>query len=206
MDMRHVVSTFAAILLMLVSDTVLLHAQDTSVSELESTFLKNVRQVTSSFVKAGEGYFSPDGKRIVYQAITKDYPFYQIYTQSLEDGRPRLVSTGRGRTTCSFFTSDVKNILFASSHLDPEMTTTEEAEIKQQEEDRKNGVRRRYSWPFDPHTEMFVATPKGKIVKRLTNTEGYDAEGAYSSNGKVCLLYTSPSPRDRTRSRMPSSA
>ena len=109
--MRHVVSTFAAILLMLVSDTVLLHAQDTSVSELESTFLKNVRQVTSSFVKAGEGYFSPDGKRIVYQAITKDYPFYQIYTQSLEDGRPRLVSTGRGRTTCSFFTSDGKNIL-----------------------------------------------------------------------------------------------
>ena len=183
--MRHVVSTFAAILLTLVSDTVLLHAQDTSVSELESTFLKNVRQVTSSFVKAGEGYFSPDGKRIVYQAITKDYPFYQIYTQSLEDGRPRLVSTGRGRTTCSFFTSDGKNILFASSHLDPEMTTTEEAEIKQQEEDRKNGVRRRYSWPFDPHTEMFVATPKGKIVKRLTNIEGYDAEGAYSSNGKV---------------------
>ena len=170
--MRHVVSTFAAILLMLVSDTVLLHAQDTSVSELESTFLKNVRQVTSSFVKAGEGYFSPDGKRIVYQAITKDYPFYQIYTQSLEDGRPRLVSTGRGRTTCSFFTSDGKNILFASSHLDPEMTTTEEAEIKQREEDRKNGVRRRYSWPFDPHTEMFVATPKGKIVKQLTNTEG----------------------------------
>ena len=27
-----------------------------------------------------------------------------------------------------------------------------------------------------------------------------------SGNGKTCLLYTSPSPRDRTRSRMPSSA
>ena len=27
-----------------------------------------------------------------------------------------------------------------------------------------------------------------------------------SSNRKSCLLYTSPSPRDRTRSRMPSSA
>ena len=25
-------------------------------------------------------------------------------------------------------------------------------------------------------------------------------------NGETCLLYTSPSPRDRTRSRMPSSA
>ena len=27
-----------------------------------------------------------------------------------------------------------------------------------------------------------------------------------SANSRVCLLYTSPSPRDRTRSRMPSSA
>ncbi len=162
-----------------------LWGQDAPVSELESGYLKNVRQVTSSFVKAGEGYFSPDGKRIVYQAITKDYPFYQIYSQPLEGGRPRLVSTGRGRTTCSYFSVDGKHILFASSHLDPEMTATEEAEIKQQEEDRKNGVRRRYSWPFDPNTEMFVATPKGKIIKRLTNAEGYDAEGAYSKDGKL---------------------
>ena len=123
--MRHIVSTFVASLIMLVSDTGLLRAQDVSISEIEAGFLKNVRQVTSSFVKAGEGYFSPDGKRIVYQAITKDYPFYQIYIQSLEGGRPRLVSTGRGRTTCSYFTVDGKNILFASSHLDPEMTTTE---------------------------------------------------------------------------------
>ena len=28
----------------------------------------------------------------------------------------------------------------------------------------------------------------------------------YLTQGQVCLLYTSPSPRDRTRSRMPSSA
>ena len=94
--MRHIVSTFVASLIMLVSDTGLLRAQDVSISEIEAGFLKNVRQLTSSFVKAGEGYFSPDGKRIVYQAITKDYPFYQIYIQSLEGGRPRLVSTGRG--------------------------------------------------------------------------------------------------------------
>ena len=30
--------------------------------------------------------------------------------------------------------------------------------------------------------------------------------GAYTKRAKFCLLYTSPSPRDRTRSRMPSSA
>ena len=116
---------------------------------LESKYLSNIRQVTSGMVRAGEGYFSPDGKQIVYQAVTKDYPFYQIYTQPLdppkgEPATPRLVSTGRGRTTCSYFSPDGKKILFASSHLDPNMSGTEEAERKQIEEDKKSGRRRRY--------------------------------------------------------------
>ena len=41
-------------------------------------------------------------------------------------------------------------------------------------------------------------------------TSSADAKGPVAGYdavlGKVCLLYTSPSPRDRTRSRMPSSA
>ena len=38
-------------------------------------------------------------------------------------------------------------------------------------------------------------------------SHGLDPYGRpLSSGGAVCLLYTSPSPRDRTRSRMPSSA
>ena len=38
----------------------------------------------------------------------------------------------------------------------------------------------------------------GHRVAKLSNSDGL--------NLKTCLLYTSPSPRDRTRSRMPSSA
>ena len=98
------------------------HGQDS----IEGRFLSNVRQVTSGFVKAGEGYFSPDGKEIVYQAQPLDYPFYQIFPQTLPDGVPHRISPGRGRTTCAYFTPDGKNILFASSHLDPNMTKTEE--------------------------------------------------------------------------------
>ncbi|MEC7565152.1 MAG: biopolymer transporter Tol [Planctomycetota bacterium] len=158
--------------------------QEEKTDSVESNFLSNIRQVTSGFVKAGEGYFSPDGTQIVYQAITTEYPFYQIYTQPLAGGRPRMLSTGRGRTTCSYFSIDGQQILFSSSHTDPNMTETEQAEIKQQEEDRKNGVRRRYSWPFDPHTEMYVVDLQGNILKQLTNADGYDAEGAFSSDGK----------------------
>src|SRR5687767_7790466 len=97
---------------------------------VEGKFLINIRQVTSGFVKAGEGYFSPDGQQIVYQAQPLDYPFYQIYTQPLSGGQPKRISTGRGRTTCSYFSPDSQRILFASSHLDPKLDETEAAERK----------------------------------------------------------------------------
>ncbi len=163
-----------------------LAAAPPSLSELEGKHLKNLRQLTTAaeFSKAGEGYFSPDGKQIVFQAVPLDYPFYQIFTQPLAGGRPTRISTGRGRTTCSYFSVDGKKILFASSHLDPMLDQTEAAERKQQEEDRKAGVRRRYKWDFDPYTDLFEANLQGNILKRLTDTKGYDAEGAYSKDGK----------------------
>src|SRR5439155_22895158 len=84
-------------------------AADSKGDGVEPRFLSHVRRLTFGFVKAGEGYFSPDGRSIIYQAVPEDYPFYQIYTQSLEEGaKPKLVSTGRGRTTCSNFSPDGK--------------------------------------------------------------------------------------------------
>lgn len=153
----------------------------------EGEHLKNIRQITSGqmFVKAGEGYFSPDGKQIVYQAQPLDYPFYQIFTQPLAGGKPKLVSTGRGRTTCAYFSPNGKRLMFSSSHLDPSLAETEAAERKQQEEDRKNNVRRRYKWDFDPHMDIFEADLEGNILRRLTDAKGYDAEGAYSKEGKL---------------------
>lgn len=151
---------------------------------IEDKYLSNIRQVTTGFVKAGEGYFSPDGKQIIYQAEPQEYPFYQIYTQPLAGGKPKLLSTGRGRTTCSYFSPDGKGILFASSHLDPQLDKTEADERKQQEADKKAGVRRRYKWDFDPHMDIFAADLDGHIQHRLTDAQGYDAEGAYSPDGK----------------------
>lgn len=156
------------------------------VSTGESKFLANVRQVTHGLPRAGEGYFSPDGKIIVYQAYPVGYPFYQIYVQSLDKGEPRLVSTGRGRTTCSYFSPDGKSILFASSHLDPGI---EETEVKAREEAAKGG-RRRYQWDFDPHMDIYKIGIDGRGLTRLTDTPGYDAEGSYSSDGKQ-IVFTS---------------
>src|SRR5438132_7163555 len=103
--------------------------------EAEAVHLRNLRQVTRDFARAGEGYFSPDGKTIIFQAEEKDTgnPFYQIFTQELATGRFRRVSPGVGRTTCSYFRPDGKRIIFASSHEDPDAKMHQADEIKLRE-------------------------------------------------------------------------
>lgn len=152
---------------------------------IESKFLTNIRQLTNGMEKAGEGYFSPDGKEIIYQAVPIGYPFYQIYKQPLSGGEPQRISPGRGRTTCSYFSPDGKGLIFASSHLDPKLSETEEAERKKIEADKASGTRRRYAWDFDPFMDIFASDLDGKNLKQLTSEAGYDAEGAFSADGKL---------------------
>jgi Tol biopolymer transport system component len=162
----------------------------------ESRYLKNIRQVTSDYVRAGEGYFSPDGTKIIFQAEEKGTgnPFYQIFVQDLATGRAVRVSPGVGKTTCAYFRPDGKKIIFASSHLDPDAKSRYAPEYRQREEDQKAGRRRRYAWDFDEHMDIFEANPDGTGLKRLTDAKGYDAEGSYSPDGKQIVF---ASERDR---------
>lgn len=152
----------------------------------EAKQISNLRQVTFGLPRAGEGYFSPSGECIVYQAYPIGYPFYQIYVQKLDEKTPRLLSTGRGRTTCAYFSPDGKKILFSSSHTDPKI---DETELKAREEAAKGG-RRRYQWDFDPHMDIYVVNFDGTGMQRLTDSPGYDAEASYSSDGKQ-IVFTS---------------
>ena len=151
----------------------------------ESKYLKNIRQVTRDFVRAGEGYFSPDAKSIIFQAEEKgENPFYQQFVMNLQSGAVRRVSPGVGKTTCGYFHPDGQKIIFASSHLDPEATKHYSAERALREEEQRTKKRRRYVWDFDPHMEIFEANLDGSGLKRLTDSPGYDAEGSYSGDGK----------------------
>src|SRR6516165_7760142 len=104
----------------------------------EAMYLKNIRQVTRDFARAGEGYFSPDEKQIIFQAEEKDTgnPFYQIFVMDLDTGKYRRVSSGIGRTTCSAFTPDGKKIIFASSHLDPDAKKEYAVELARRDEEK----------------------------------------------------------------------
>lgn len=153
----------------------------------EATYLSNIKQLTSDFVRAGEGYFSPDGTKIIYQAEEKTTgnPFYQIFLQDLATGKYHRVSPGMGKTTCSYFRPDGKRVIFASSHEDPDVKKHQEAEYKQREDDKAKGIRRRYTWDFDPHTKIYESDLDGGNRKCLTpDAKVYTAEGSYSADGK----------------------
>jgi len=155
----------------------------------ESAYLSNIRQITHDFVRAGEAYFHPDGNRIVFQAEAKgENPFYQIYLMDLSSGKYWRVSPGLGRTTCAYFHPTRDKLIFASSHLDPDARKHQAAEFKQREEDARKGIRRRYQWDFDPYMDIFESDYDGDHLKRLTDAKGYDAEGAYSPNGREIVF------------------
>ena len=164
----------------------------------EAQHLRDIRQLTRGFQRAGEAYFSPDARRIIFQAVTDDYPFYQIFTMKLDASGLNRVSTGRGKTTCSYFRPDGKKIIFASSHLDPKLDETEargrreadeEARARAESAKAKKPYRgRRYQWDFDVHMDIFEANPEGTALVRLTTAPGYDAEGAYSPDGNQVVF------------------
>ena len=60
----------------------------------------------------------------------------------------------------------------------------------------------KYDDPIFEFNKAIIDTTKDLCIAYKPNTAFYEALGPDG----ICLLYTSPSPRDRTRSRMPSSA
>lgn len=148
--------------------------------------LANIRQVTFGLPRAGEGYFSPDGKWIVFQAYPVGYPFYQIYVQALDERVPMRISPGRGRTTCAYFTRDGRKILFSSAHTNPDLERIE----KEARAEQAAGGRRRYQWDFDPSMNIYVVNADGTGLTPLTDTHGYDAEASYSHDGRT-IVFTS---------------
>lgn len=153
---------------------------DASPAARERAFLTRVRKVTVDGARAGEGYFSPDGTQMVFQSEREPgNPFYQIYTLDLTTGDSRRVSPGAGKTTCAFFRPGTLDILFSSTHHDPQTLALQKAEL----DFRASGQQRRYAWDYDEEMEIYVAAAADGALTRLTHTRGYDAEASYSPDG-----------------------
>ena len=151
----------------------------------ETRFLTNARQLILEGRRSGEGYFSPDGKQLIFQSERETgNPFYQIYALNFETGDTRRVSPGTGKTTCSFFQPGSDRVLFASTHDDAAAAAKQKNEL----DFRASGKERRYSWDYDDSFEIYSANRDGSDPKNLTRSAGYDAEGSFSPDGKQIVF------------------
>jgi TolB protein len=153
----------------------------------DETHFRNLRQLTFGGDNA-EAYFSYDGKYLIFQKTNpaEGIPCDQIYIGKIPTSKdepfvPKLVSTGKGRTTCAYWLPDGKHFIYASTHLGGD-------ECPPVPDRSKYG--NRYIWPLYETYDIFLADTTGKIVKQLTNSKGYDAEATLSPDGKK-MVYTS---------------
>jgi TolB protein len=147
---------------------------------------KNVQQLTFGGDNA-EAYWSFDGKQIIFQRThaKEGLKCDQIFVGKLpapgEKFSYKMVSSGKGRTTCAYFLPDGKHIIYASTHLGADTCPPVPDRTK---------YGNRYIWPLYDSYDIFMADLNGKIVKQLTTAKGYDAEATLSYDGKK-MIYCS---------------
>ncbi|MDP9229183.1 MAG: hypothetical protein M3O67_00765, partial [Bacteroidota bacterium] len=135
-----------------------------------------------------EAYWSYDGKYIVFQrtSVKDGLPCDQIFMGKVPE-KPgdkfeyKRISSGKGRTTCPFFTKDGRNIIYASTHL---------AGSPCPPVPDRSRYGNKYIWPLYDSYDIFMTDLNGTIVKQLTKSKGYDAEATLSCDGKR-MIYTS---------------
>jgi Tol biopolymer transport system component len=143
-----------------------------------------VRQLTFGGDNA-EAYFSFDDANLVLQVTnprwgTECDQIYMLPLSGERDSLPLpLLSTGKGRTTCSYFMPGDTSVLYASTHLVSEACPPVP--------ERKEG---KYTWAIYDSFDIFTADLKGTIISQLTATPGYDAEATVSPKGDK-IVFTS---------------
>ncbi len=190
--LHHLSTTFALFSLSLLSyASVFAQAAATTkpseTAEIKEKHLKNIKQLTFGGDNA-EAYFNRGGTLVSCQITNPKWnvPCDQIYMIDLAKAekqdtahyRPKLISNSKGRTTCSYFMPDGKHILYASTFAANDACPAPPA---------SNG---RYLWAVYPEFDIYVANLEGDIVKKLTNSPGYDAEATVSPDGKK-IVFTS---------------
>ncbi len=140
--------------------------------------LTDIRQLTFGGENA-EGYFSPDGTRLIFQATPRGARCDQEYVLDLASGVVARVSSGKGRTTCGYFDyPEADRIIYSSTQGASDSCPTPP--------DFSQG----YVWAIYDAYDIWEAAPDGSNARRLTESPGYDAEATWCHRGGK-LIFTS---------------
>jgi len=167
------------------AENIILDGDTSLVYEGEKHF-KILKQLTYGGDNA-EAYWSFDDTKLVFQSnfltweVQCDQIFYfDWYKNNLKDQRPMMISTGRGRTTCSYFLPGDTTIIYASTHLADDACPP----VPERRTDGK------YVWPIYDGYDIYIADLQGNILKQITDEPGYDAEATVSPKGDK-IVFTS---------------
>jgi TolB protein len=154
---------------------------DTTIHFKEEKHFKHIRQLTNGGDNA-EAYFSFDNKKIVFQATNPKWKAScdQIFYSEIDNFNPQMLSTGLGRTTCSYFLPGDSTIVYASTH-------EFNKECPPKPEPRAD---HKYVWAVYESFDIYVADTNGNIRKKITDSPGYDAEATVSPKGDK-IVFTS---------------
>jgi len=150
---------------------------DTPTIPAGETHFANLKQLTFGGQNA-EAYFSYDATELIFQSTRDSLECDAIFRMNADGSNVRMVSSGKGSTTCSFIAPDGRSIIYASTHLGSEECPP------------KPDMSRGYTWALYDSYDIFKADPDGSNVVRLTETAGYDAECVFSPQGDK-IIFTS---------------
>lgn len=146
---------------------------------------KNLRMLTNGGDNA-EAYWSFDDSKLVMQVTNPAWDlecdqifFFDVENDDIINTKPKMVSTGEGRTTCAFFLPGDTTILYSSTHHYNKACPPAHP--------RPGG---KYTWPIHSEFDIFIADLNGNIITQLTEGEGYNAEATVSPKGDK-IVFTS---------------
>lgn len=139
--------------------------------------LSNLRMLTQEGENA-EAYFNPDETRLIFQSSHDQYKCDQIFSMQLDGSKKTLLSTGQGKTTCSYFFPDNQTYIYASTHGNDSLCPPAP--------DYSQG----YVWPIYYGFELYVKSSGSPEPLVLSPAPGYDAEATISPKGDK-IVFTS---------------
>ncbi|HSJ09189.1 MAG TPA: hypothetical protein VK928_04725 [Longimicrobiales bacterium] len=139
--------------------------------------LSNIRMLTNGGENA-EAYFSGDTRKLIFQATRPGVSACdQIFTMNTDGTDVRMVSTGKGRTTCAYYFPAGDRILYSSTHEhSPECPPTPDFSMG-------------YVWPLFAY-DIYTAKPDGSDLRKIGSSAAYDAEATISPDGSR-IVFTS---------------